>query len=81
LSELFIKNAVKFFASSISRKYPDIAEKTFQEKASYQTAFFIQWTSRSHHIGIVVAHSQYTNTASWATASPLQQSQLVNNPD
>jgi len=31
LSELFIKNAVKFFASSISGKYPDIAEKTFQE--------------------------------------------------
>jgi len=30
--ELFIKNADVFFTSTISGSYPDIAEKTFQEK-------------------------------------------------
>jgi len=40
---------------------------------------------RSHYIGFVAARvgwdgSQYTNTASWAASSPLQQSRPVNNP-
>jgi len=47
---------------------------------NYSSTVFTLRASRSHYIGFVAAHSQYTYTTSWATALTLQQSQLVNNP-
>jgi septal ring-binding cell division protein DamX len=46
----------------------------------FASAFFTLRASQSHYICFVVAHSRYTNTASWASSSQLQQSWLVNNP-
>jgi hypothetical protein len=60
--------------------YPDILEKTFQEYSLFTSTFFTLRASQSHYIGFVTALSQYTNTASWATSSPLQQFWYVNNP-
>ncbi len=54
--------------------------KLFKKNQLYSSAFFPLRASRSHYISFVAAHSQYTDTASWATALPLQQSWLVNNP-
>jgi hypothetical protein len=51
--------------------------KTFSKNKSAKFTF---QASRSHCIGFVVACSQYISTASQATASPLQQPRLVNNP-
>ncbi len=45
-----------------------------------KSAKFTFQASRSHCIGFVVACSRYISTASQATASPLQQPRLVNNP-
>jgi hypothetical protein len=57
-----------------------LRKNKFLSSSNLCIGIFTQRASRSHHIGFVGAHSQYTNTASWATALPLQQSQLVNNP-
>jgi len=48
------------------------------------SAFFTLRASNCCWVGwvgsFVAAHSRYTNTASWATALPLQQSRLMNTP-
>jgi hypothetical protein len=57
-----------------------LLKKLFKKYLLYLSAFFTLRASQSHYIGFVVVHSRYTNTASWATSSPLQQSWHVNNP-
>jgi hypothetical protein len=64
----------------MSGTYPDIAEKTFQDKFSELIDVLTLQASQSHNIGFVAALSQYSYTASRATALPLQQSWPVNNP-
>jgi hypothetical protein len=49
--------------------------------AGRPSAFFTFQTGQSHHISFAAARLQDANTASWATAMPLQQSWPVNNPD
>jgi signal-transduction protein with cAMP-binding, CBS, and nucleotidyltransferase domain len=63
-----------FSSSAISGNYPDIAKKKSRRIFLYQSAFFTLRANQSHYIGFVVVHSRYTNTASWASSSPLQKS-------
>jgi hypothetical protein len=69
-----------FFLRQYQEVILTLLKKLFKKNLFIFIGIFTLRASRSHFIGFVVAHSQYTNTASWATALPLQQSQLVNNP-
>jgi hypothetical protein len=71
LPELFIKTADPIISSQ---------QTEFQAFPFYAASFFPLRASQSHRIGFIAAHSQYSNTASWATSLPLQQSWPVNNP-
>ena len=73
--------------TAISGSYPDITannNKTFSKVPFFRV--YINLNVRVGWIGFVVAHSRYTNTASWATAlHPVilgrgGGSRLVNNP-